>query len=299
MRFLPIDCGLRDAWGTSLMRTIKLRKKFPLHPSFLLLFAWFMVTGQVSAFFIFVGVVVTHELGHYFVAKKLGYKLDSFFLAPYGVSLNYKEKTFEGSDEFKIAVAGPLVNIVLSVVAVALWWIFPVLYGFTDIFVSQSVLLALFNLLPAYPLDGGRIFISLLSGRTSRKKAVKIIIVANIIFTLLFLALFIYSCTYDYNPTFALAACFMLGGLIQTKSESKYEKLNLFSRKIKEFSRPYMLVINFSTTLHEAIKHIEPNRFTVFYVVGEGQTKLVDEKVVLKWSLRFPLSTTFAEIFKT
>ncbi len=284
------------------MRTIKRgkdgKKKFPLHPTFLLLFLWFLVTGQISAFFIFVGVVLTHELGHYFVAKKLGYKLDSFFLAPYGVSLNYKDKTFEGSDEFKIAVAGPIVNITMSIIAVALWWIFPVLYGFTDIFVSQSILLALFNLLPAYPLDGGRIFISILSGRISRKKAMKIITIANLLFSILFMGLFIYSCTYDYNPTFALAACFMLGGLMQTKSESKYEKVNLFNRKIKPFSRPYTIVISYSNTLLQAMKKIEPNRFTIFYVVGDGQTKLVDEKVVLRWSLRFPLSTTFAEIFK-
>lgn len=69
------------------MRLLKCRKKLPIHPSFLILFAWFICTRQIEAFFIFVFVVLAHEFGHYFVAKKLGYKLDAFFLAPYGVSL--------------------------------------------------------------------------------------------------------------------------------------------------------------------------------------------------------------------
>ena len=95
---------------------LSLKKKLPIHPSFLLLFGWFVLTGDLAGFFIFVGVVITHELGLYFVEKKLGYRLDSFFLAPYGVSLNYTESVFEAGDEVKIALAGPLVNFSLSFV---------------------------------------------------------------------------------------------------------------------------------------------------------------------------------------
>lgn len=279
------------------MRVLKERmKKLPIHPSFILLFLWFAATRNIEAFFIFVSVVLTHELGHYMVAKRLGYKLDAFFLAPYGVSLNYKEKTFDSRDELKIAFAGPAVNLTLAMLAVGVWWLFPASYHYTQTFVTQSVMLALFNLIPAYPLDGGRIFVATMSERLSRKKAIRLISIANVVFTIVFIVLFIISCTVDFNPTFALAAVFMLAGLMQTRFESRYEMFNLYKKKVKDFSRPLSMVVNSQTTLGALVKHIQINKFTLFYVVGEGRTRIVDEGTVLNWALLFPLNITLAEI---
>ncbi len=277
---------------------MRILKKFPIHPSFLLLFLWFVITRNLGGFFIFLGVVLTHEFGHYFVAKRLGYKLDAFFIAPYGVSLNYKEKTFESSDEVKIALAGPMVNLFLALTAVSLWWIFPEIYSYTEIFVQQSVFLALFNLIPAYPLDGGRLVLGFMTGRCPRKKVIKILLISNLIFSLLFFILFVVSCVVNFNPTFALASCFMLGGILQTRFESKYEKMSIFKKKIKSFSKPYMLVVNTSATLGELLKHVEPNKYTVFYVVCEQSTKIIDEKTLLRWSLVYPYNIALNEILK-
>lgn len=288
---------MRDSWGVICMRVLKRRiKKPPLHPSFILLFLWFVCTGNFEAFFIFVSVVLTHELGHYYVAKRLGYKLDAFFLAPYGVSLNYKEKTFDSRDEIMIALAGPVVNLTLAMLAVGLWWLFPETYHYTNVFVSQSVMLALFNLIPAYPLDGGRFFVAVMNERLPRKKAVKIISIANVFFSIVFIVLFIVSCTFNFNPTFALAAVFMLAGLLQTRFEARYEVMNLYKKKIKNFSRSLSLVVGEEVTLGGLLKHIQVNKFTVFYVVCEGRTRIVDESTVLNWTLRYPLSTPIGEI---
>ncbi len=272
--------------------------KIPIHPSFILLFLWFIITGNFFAFFIFVGVVLSHEFGHYFIAKKLGYKLDSFFLAPYGVSLNYKEKTFENSDEIKIALAGPIVNLGLALLCVGLWWINPEIYNYTDIFVSQSFMLAIFNLLPAYPMDGGRVFLSLLGQYMTREKALKFIKVFNIIFSVIFFFLFVYSCSYNYNPTFALASAFLLGGVIQTKFESKYKLMALIKKKNKNFSRPFILYVSSEVSLGQVIKNIQQNRYTVFYVnFSDKLTKIIDENLVMKLTLKYPLSFTFNQIY--
>ena len=88
-------------------------KKFPLHPTFLLLFLWFIFTKNFSSFLLFFIVVIIHEFGHFIVAKKCGYKLDSFIIAPYGVNLNYKERAFDSKDEILIACAGPFINIII------------------------------------------------------------------------------------------------------------------------------------------------------------------------------------------
>lgn len=277
---------------------MRLLKEIPIHPSFLLLVAWFVITGKAYAFFIFVGVVLTHELGHYFVAWKLGYKLDSFFLAPYGVSLNYKECTFASRDEIKIAIAGPAVNLILATITVSLWWIFPAIYFYTHEFVLQSVSLALFNLLPAYPLDGGRIFICLFSEKISRKKSVKIISLANLILAATFVIIFIVTCFINFNPTPALVAAFMLAGIVESNFESRYQKMNMFKKKIKSFSKVQSLVVQDSITLGQILKHIEANKFTVFYIVSDEKTRALDEKALLKLSLIYPLSLSLSEILK-
>ena len=170
----------------------------PIHPSFILLFLWFIFTRNIFSFLLFCAVVLTHELGHYYTAKRLGYKLDSFFIAPFGVSLNYKESIFESKDELKIAFSGPLVNFILSLITISLWWIFPEIYHYTYEFVFQSIMLGLFNLLPCYPLDGGRVLVGVISQYHPRKTAIKISMVLNILFSSILFSLFIVSCFINF-----------------------------------------------------------------------------------------------------
>ena len=277
---------------TKAVKNNTIKKLF--HPTLLLLVVWFVALNPLGLVN-FVFVILSHELGHYYVAKKLGYKLDSFCLAPYGVSLNYRESVFDPRDEVIIALAGPLVNIMLSTIVVCFWWLTPEIYGATYQFVFQSVLLGLFNLLPAYPLDGGRIFVGFASSKVPRKRAVKIVVIANIVFSVSFFALFVASCFTNFNPTLALASIFMLGGVVQSRFESKYQVMNVFKKKIKNYSRPINLVVEDTVPLGELIKHIQPNKFTIFLVVGR-RTRVVDERLILDLSLIYPYSMAIGEI---
>ncbi len=280
--------------GAVAMRLLK-----KIHPSFYLLLGWFILSRNLLGFVTFAAVVFTHELGHYFVAKRLGYKLASFAVAPYGVSLNYKERTFEGSDEVKIAIAGPAVNLIIAVFLVSLWWLLPASYYYTQEIVLQSIFLALFNLLPAYPMDGGRIFAGLISSRMPRKKVMKILSISNIVFSIIFFALFILSCFISFNPTFALAGIFMILGLIESKNECRYEAMNIFKKKIKNFSRPLIFTCDDSVTLGALVRHISINRYTIFYIQTKNKTRIVDEALLQRWSLIYPYDTTLAEIFSS
>lgn len=274
-------------------------KKIPIHPTFLLLFLWFILTKNISTFLLFTFVVLTHEYGHYLVAKKCGYKLDSFIIAPYGVNLNYKERAFDSKDEILIALAGPLVNIILSFIVVSLWWILPNLYNYTSDFVNQSLMLGLFNLLPCYPLDGGRIFIGLISQNMERKKAVKIIYYLNYLFSALLLVLFFITCFFDFNPTLCLCAVFLILGVIDSKFESKYQSLSFYKKKIKNFSKPLLLTVDENVCLAQLIRHIEINKFTIFVVnFSNLRTILLDENRIKLMTLKYPLSQTLKEIIR-
>lgn len=265
--------------------------KIPIHPSFFLLLLWFLLFKDIISFIVFFTVVSSHEFGHYIIAKKLGYKLDNFYIAPYGASLNYKEKVFSYKDEILIACGGPAVNLIFSILCVALWWIFPVLYNYLNEFVFQSFMLCLLNLLPCYPLDGGRIFVGILSNNMPRKKAIKIIYNLNYIFSILIIISFIVMSFISFNPTLCICGCFLLLSSIDSKFEAKYQPNIFLKKNVKNFSRPFFVIIEATTPIGIVAKHIETNRETIFIINIKNKTIFVSENQIKDYLLNYPFNT--------
>lgn len=117
--------------------------------------------------------VVLHELGHSLVAKKYGFKVRDITLLPIGGIAGMEEIPEDPHQELNIAIIGPTVSFVLSFLFFAAGWIlkqWAELYYFW--FWSRGLLmnlawinlvLAVFNLLPAFPMDGGRVFRGILA----------------------------------------------------------------------------------------------------------------------------------------
>jgi Zn-dependent protease/CBS domain-containing protein len=171
-----------------------------VHWTFFLLLAFFAfigyqesggLVGALTATITIVALffcVLLHEFGHSLVAQRLGIKIHSITLLPIGGVSNLESLPEKPADEVKITVAGPLVNVVLA----------PIFFGVglllgavprlpADLFtgigsVGQfffylgyiNVVLALFNLLPAFPMDGGRILRALLATRLGAVRATEI-----------------------------------------------------------------------------------------------------------------------------
>jgi len=263
-------------------------KKIPIHFSFYLLAIWFIVCGQFVEFLTFISVLFIHEFGHYIVSKKCGYTLDKFYIAPYGACLNYKEKQFEKSDEIKIALAGPLSNLITAFVFISLWWIFPQIYAYSYLFVEESIMLAVFNLLPAYPLDGGRVLVALSSNKIGRNKAVKRIKIVNFILSILFFVLFVISFFYSFNPTLALAVIFLLSGIWQDEYNATYKNSFLFRKRISNFSKPKTLLVNSEMCFNDLLKKIDGNCYTIFQVVSKrGELIFLTEQQIIDYCVKF------------
>lgn len=112
-------------------------------------------------------VVLLHELGHCYESIRRGVMVDKITIwALGGVAHIDLEKPFiEPRDEFWIAVAGPLVNAVFIAASVPLILLFEgtILLPAVAFFVAVNVILLAFNMLPAFPMDGGRMLRSALS----------------------------------------------------------------------------------------------------------------------------------------
>ena len=152
------------------------------------------VMGFFVPFVSYLFATVLHEIAHASVAKRLGYVLNEFRLMPYGCALYGEFEWAKPSDEIRIAIAGPLCNLVLAVLCTAIWWLIPQSYPYTATFVTANVSLLFVNLLPVYPLDGGRIALGLLSKKLTRAKAYSSLRVVGYIVGISFALLFVSSC---------------------------------------------------------------------------------------------------------
>lgn len=274
-------------------------KKITIDPVCFILWVWlFLVLGVVVAVNYFLAILA-HEAGHYFVAKKLGYKLSRFSFSPYGVSLSYFNQDLEISDELKVAFAGPLANFVTALCMISLWWVFPTTYFFTESFVYLSIILALLNLLPAYPLDGARMFICASANFFGEKLAKRITLILNIFLAIFFLVLFCVFCFLNFNPTYLLFAVFLIGGVLDLKQSSKYEKINIFSKKTKNFSKPEYFVVDENVSLNEILKKINPHKTTIFSLILEnGKILNLSEKFIIELSFNYSINLSLKEILK-
>ena len=124
--------------------------------------------------------VVLHELGHCFVALRWGIRVPRILLMPIGGMAEFDHMPREPKKEIGIALAGPTVNLIIVAILILCigWpddWDSSALYeGMTGFWVEIAIAnfgMAVFNLIPVFPMDGGRVLRSLLSIRMTYLKA--------------------------------------------------------------------------------------------------------------------------------
>jgi Zn-dependent protease/CBS domain-containing protein len=128
------------------------------------------ILGAVAAVGLFAGVVL-HELGHSLVARRYGFPIDSITLWIFGGIAQLTDQPEDWKQEFAIAVAGPAVSVALGVGSFLAFVVTPgslptvqFLLGYLAL---MNLALAAFNLLPGFPMDGGRVLRSLLARNRS------------------------------------------------------------------------------------------------------------------------------------
>lgn len=272
-----------------------MKKMFRLHPLFLVLGVFMASLGLLKEFLIYMFVVVLHEMAHEIVAVKLGYNLNKIYLLPFGAMLDLNQNFLSTEDEVKVAIAGPALNFILIFLSLALWWIFPSLYSVTELFVFCNFVTGLINLLPCYPMDGGRVFVSLLSKKIKRNKALKISYIFNYVFSLIFLILFFINLKTEVNLTYALMAIFIFMGTINNKFSGTYG-LSILSSK-KTLSEAAGIYVKSDTELFKIYKFLKPKKFNIIYIeFPNGQIKSITENTIKKYIEKYPINLTLEEI---
>lgn len=133
--------------------------------------------GLSSALLLAVSVVA-HELGHALTARAFGYRTRDITISLLGGCASLIALPRKASQEFWTALAGPAVSFALSLVSFLAMFVFPVesqFLAYSLWYMSvMNMTLGLFNLLPGFPMDGGRIFRSVLRLFMTRLTATKV-----------------------------------------------------------------------------------------------------------------------------
>lgn len=158
----------------------------------------FYLSKQIEIYLVIMFFAFIHELTHLLAGILLKMKVKRISIMPLGFSVefavseeNYNKKILKSNileiKRIVIAIAGPLINLIICLVASNL----NIQYELKNMIIYSNFLIAIFNLLPIYPLDGGRIIKSILCIYIGRKNA---IIISNKISNItLFLISFLFS----------------------------------------------------------------------------------------------------------
>lgn len=136
-----------------------------------LFLAIFLITRQIEIYVLLMFFALIHEFGHFCMGLILGFKPESLSIIPTGFSISFKTKCENYNVKIKkgyllsikqiiIALAGPIIN-VLIVIIILIYYFFTknttILNISLESIIYSNVLIFIFNMLPIYPLDGGRI----------------------------------------------------------------------------------------------------------------------------------------------
>ena len=149
--------------------------------------ALFYFTKQIKIYLLVLGFAFLHELAHMLISLILGFKPRSMEIMPFGFSLNLTPKKNDFKTKIKksnlvelkyiyVAIAGPLLNLIIA--AVFSYISLKVNSEIIDLITYSNLIIFIFNLIPIYPLDGGRVINSVLKinrGSLIANKTMKII----------------------------------------------------------------------------------------------------------------------------
>lgn len=185
-------------WSLNLGRIAGI--KVSVHWTFMILLIWIFILHyrlQQDTFLALMGVVfilalfvcvTLHEFGHALAAKQFGINTKSITLLPIGGLARLEKFPEKPAQELWVALAGPLVNLVIVVLIFLALLVFNQIPSFSEPIdlmnfsgvgfwynlLFANMVLAIFNLIPAFPMDGGRVLRALLLFKFERGKATKI-----------------------------------------------------------------------------------------------------------------------------
>ena len=254
---------------------------FKINPFFIVIVVLFAVVGMVEEILAAFSMVLLHEITHVLVALKIGYDVKKIELFPFGGMAEYKGLLeMEPWHEILIALSGPMLNLFLAGLF---------LFLEMDLFVKYNLIIGVFNLLPALPLDGGRVLRGILVSKFGFKKGTYLAVkVAKVLAVAGFGAGIVALILYQSNIWILFISFFVYGATVKEKNQVVYSLLTYLTRRQEyinniHLKRVITQAVSGDIYLKQVISYLIPHKFNIFYVLDNdnGIAGIVSEDQLL------------------
>ncbi len=259
------------------LRPIVLGKHFEIHISVLFLFGIAIALDFVKTLAVTYAIVLIHELAHFLTATRLGVEGDKLVIMPFGVTMQLKNSTVKNpEDELKIAVAGPVSNVIMAGLVILLNKSGYVAFDDACYLVMLNFGIAVVNVVPALPLDGGRMLKAYLTLQMGYIKAYNLTMTATkITAVLLILGGVALIFVTGFNFSFFMIGAFLIANMV---SEQRGKRLILmreilYSRqKLMEVGSKNCGVITIMSEApaRKALKNLTYNKYYTINIVNDN-----------------------------
>ncbi|MCL5097025.1 MAG: site-2 protease family protein [Candidatus Omnitrophica bacterium] len=240
----------------------------------------YWIMGIVGAIGLFASIVF-HEFAHSLVAQKRGMSMKGITLFIFGGVAEMSDEPPDASSEFWMAVAGPLASVFLAagffgleLLGKVVGWSVPVV-GVLAYLAWINCVLVVFNLLPAFPLDGGRVLRSLLWARTKNlRRATRTASWLGMGFGIILMGLGILN--FLFGSIIGGIWWFLLGLFLRQAARTSYQQLlmrqALEGEPVRRFMHADPITVSPSVTVREFVEnYVYRYQYKLYPVVNDGQ----------------------------
>ncbi len=277
------------------MRVVKIGDtSILLNPFFLLLLVGTAAGGFLTEALILFSIIFLHEVAHALTARGLGLKVMEIELYPFGGVARLEEVLeLDPQTEKNVALAGPLFNFVLAGAALVLYMNQVMVAGGLLFFVRLNLILGFFNMLPALPLDGGRMLRASLAPSLGFQKATAFSLRVSRVLAFLILSAGLVLTALDFqDPSLIFAGLFLLYAVHKESKSFMYQFVRYLVRKGEDLEEKGVLpavyiVAREDASLKEILSLFSPRKYHLvlvlnrsMQVVGEVSETEIIEKVL-------------------
>ena len=220
--------------------------------------------------------ITLHELSHIVIASSYGCKFNNFKINVLGAKAEICEiEELSEKRKLNVYLAGPCFNFIIAMMMYILNYKYNLVIFENSVKINLS--LGLFNLLPAYPLDGSRICEILLTRRYLYRETKSIVVILSIIISIM---LFLFGTSimiflHKVNISFFMASVLMIYTSILEKQKTMYIIMGDIFKKLKKLKK-YGYIENKSISIYykkglvNVLTLVDKNKFNIFYVLDDN-----------------------------
>ena len=266
------------------IRLGRLRVSLLIIPAVIVMFA----VGMGDIVLCTIPALLLHEWAHILAASALGLTVTELELLPFGCAAKMQCFAMPRAREMIVAAAGPAANMVFAcLVFIVNRYFYPL--AIADKLIAANLAIAAVNMLPALPLDGGRIARAAFATMLGNKRATRVTARAGVLFSAVMIAVGVYAAVRGvFNPSFFILGAFLCIAAFKELKSAPYMLIRDFSGKRAAMEKRKTISINRFAAMHsdkisDIMREFEAGKYNIVTVLDKDMGVLceLDEREIL------------------